>query len=377
MSVTTVAPNIDLHLENKDVHIVSPISVSYQPVVSSNFSSSQATFSCPPPSKEIFIDRCVYLALPFTAIVTVASNAIPSPYKLFGNNIALRAYPEASIINSTQVTIENQSYSLQASDLIPPMGHFWPQTHDSTYPDFTDTYSQYIDAVGTNNNPLSGYQNCVDKVMTRGAFPMAISQSTNNLSFAVQSVILEPCWSPIFSRTFDSGLGLSNVQTLNVVVNFNTNLGRILSYVPLTGVGAVTNISIRYDLGIPGSGAGEPAFADIDPALGQITSLNVQGPTLLFKYSTPPPSYVPTMLEYRADRIDYWMTNTRTATGAVTPAYPAKEVTAQNIQLGCIPDSLLLFVRESAGVIALQAGGGIGSADTVANITNVNIHLII
>lgn len=352
MSVVTSVPNIDVHLESKDVHIISPQAVSYQQVVSNNYSINQASFTCPPPSKETFIDRCVFLALPVTAQITMQNN--PNSLDLFsGSNLALRAYPGASIINNSQVTVESQSYSLQVSDLIPAMAHFWAQEHDSTFPDFLDTYSQYSDAVGAINNPLGSYGNSVSQVMPRGAFPMIVS--TTSTQITVQTVIFEPVWSPIFSKTFDSDLGLTNIQTLNVVLNFNSNLGRVLSYVPPGGLlvssATITSLTVNQ------------------PSL---TAMGITAPSLFFKYSTPPHGYVPRPLEYRADRIDYWITQTNsTLTGGLNAAITP--LTATNIQLGCIPDTLLLFVRESNQIISQSDGGGVGMTDTAAVITDVNI----
>ena len=275
-----------------------------------------------------------------------------------------------AVINSLAAKLNNSG---QLPDFLPPMSHFWEQTHDSTFPDFPDVYAQYSDATGAINNPLGGYENQVNNVMPRGAFPMIVTEDSSSPStfFTLQTIIFEPVWSPIFSKTFDSSLGLSNIQTLNVVINFNNNLGRILSYAPPTGV-TIQSATITSFSFLNGS------------APAQFANMGIQAPTLFFKYSTPTPDYVPRPLEYRADRIDYWSTVSNTA----APSATATSITAQNIQLGSIPDSLLIFVRESNQQIAAGGspngilpsnpvgqplGGGCTVTDTAANITGVNL----
>jgi hypothetical protein len=148
---------------------------------------------------------------------------------------------------------------------------------------------------------------------------------------------------------------------MNIVLNFNTNLSRLFSYYNLTDINmtgfSITSWSIS-DAGLSSTGATRP--------------------TLFFKYSTPPAGYVPRPIEYRADRIDYWATDV----AGYTQGQAINNLTANNIQLGCIPDSLLVFIRESN--VALQAspttglppaGGprGVARSDTYAAINNINI----
>jgi len=367
MSVVTVCPNIDLNLESKDVHLVAPTTVSYQPIISNNYNNGQCTFTCPPPSKDIFVDRCPFLAMPFCATFgytttgTIATSG--------GNRLALRAYPLANIINNTQVTVESQNYTLQVSEIIPYLARFWEANQDSSFPDFLDPYAQYSDGIGSFNNPLSGFDNAFGRQRPRGSYPLYISDTgTGNAGSFVVTIagtVIEPLWSQLFVKESDKSLGITNVSTLNIVVNFNAYLGRMFSFSPPSGV-VIDSFAMNLGI-IPNN------VASLIPA--GLLAGGVSAPTVYFKYSSPPESYIPQSVEYRTDRIDYWPTQLTTpfpTPGVIT------NIQTNNNQLGAIPDSVLVFVRDSnaalSAVSAIDlAGSGMLKTDSAMSIQQISV----
>ena len=339
MSVVSVCPNIDLALLHKDVFLKSGDSVTMRQWISTSSSNNQASFSCPPPGLSIFIDRFVILAL--NVIVTYTGTTASPAGLLQSNCDALRAYPIASITNNTQVTINSQSYSFLTSEVIPYLARFFKPSHMSSFPDFLDTYQNYADAPGgTPNNPLNSYSYVTanGKSVPRGAFPMIVVNGVT--SSTITATIYEPLWIPILHGCeYDQGLGLSNIRTFDVNVNFNTNLSRIVSHALNT-----TNLTnVQVSVGAPPSSA----------------------PILYMKYTTPPFGYVPRPLEYACDAVDRFVTSLGSPilAGASTAGF-----VSANMQLNAIPDRMLVFVREATQNLTYS------SSDTVCRIDKISIN---
>jgi hypothetical protein len=332
MSIVSVVPNIDFALEHKDFHVKSGSSLTMRQWVSTSFSNNSSTFSCPPPSLTIFTDRCVLLGQPVVISITGTSSNTP-PLLLQTGYDALRAYPIANITNNINLTLNNNTYSFQVSDIIPYLARFWEQQSESTFPNFLDTYTEYNtpSALAGINNPLGAYYNSMDKLDHRGAFPMVVVNGATASS--ITCTIYEPLWVPILHREFDTGLGLTNVKSMDVTVNYNTNLARIISHA--FSAGATINS----------------------------VSVTLQQPTLYMKYTSAPTNYVPRPVTYTADAIE------RVSTIGPTMAPGANNPTMQssNLQLNAVPESMLIFVRESNANLTYT------STDTACRIDKCNI----
>ena len=66
MSVYTVAPNIDKNLMFRDIHMQSGENVTERIWSSTNYSSSVISYSTPPSSMSVWIDRCIMQEIPVT-----------------------------------------------------------------------------------------------------------------------------------------------------------------------------------------------------------------------------------------------------------------------------------------------------------------------
>ena len=272
--ISSICPNIDLNLEHKDVKLTSPSAVTFRQFTSVSYSSSQANFSCPPPSTSIFVDRCILVSYPF--VVDLAGTATPPATTLLQRGkVALRAYPIASVTTSSILTLNNYTFTCLVNQLIPYMARFWKQTNYSTYPSFMDTFTEYLNGFGANNNPLGTYQDDVFNNQLRGGFPMIVTNSTN-LTGTISGTIYEPVWIPVLHREHDNGLAFTNLKTMDLVINYSTNLERIISH-----------------------------------ALGsQVTSINVTmgQPTVFLKYSSPPLGYVSRSVTYGSEDLNRFIT---------------------------------------------------------------------
>lgn len=327
-AITTVVPNIDLSLEHKDIILKAPSVVTQRQWVSTSYSNNQASFSCPPPSTSVFIDRCVVLGVPVT--INYTGSTTGSALLQEGYD-ALRAYPIANITNNIQLNINDQTYSFQTSELVNSLSHYWKQSHRSTFPDFLDKYQVYADGATAVNNPLGTYGNSVGKVMPRGSFPMVIVNGATTASITV--TIYEPLIMPILHLNHDDGLGLTNVKTFNVTVNYASTLSRIVCH-------ATSSATLNT-----------PTVT-----LGQ--------PILYMRYSSPPVGYVPRPVEYACDNIERFVTSS----GSALTSNSTRTITSSNIQLNCIPDWVLIMCRESNANLTYT------SSDTYTRINSISLN---
>ena len=325
--VSTICPAIDLNLQHKDIKLESPSSVSVRRWVSTSYSNSQASFNMPPPSQTVFLDRCFVKETPVT--ITVAGSTSGTAM-LQGGYDALRAYPIACITNSDQLTLNNQTFVVQTSELVPYMARYWKQSNFSSFPSMLDNYQVYADGVSTINNPLGTYVNAVNGNHCRGAYPMIIVNGAT--SSTITATIFEPVWVPVLHREFGMGVGLTNVKSCDLVTNYSSNLARIISH-------ALSSATI----------------SSISVALGQ--------PSIYQMYCSPPAGSVPRPMVYSSEDLNRFITPmaTLTSNSSVT-------VQSTNMQLNAIPKWILVFVRES------NANLTHASTDTACRIDNVSIN---
>lgn len=326
--VSTICPNIDINLQHKDVKLTSPQAVSIRQWISTSYSNSQASFSMPPPSTTVFIDRCFIKATPVT--ITVAGSTSGSAM-LQGGYDSLRAFPIACITNSDQLTINNQTFVIQTSELVPYMARYWKQSNFSSFPSMQDNYQVYADGVGAVNNPLGQYFNAIDHHQPRGGYPMLIVNGAT--SSTITATVYEPVWLPILHREFGMGVGLTNVRTCDLVTNYSSNLARIFSH-------ALSSATI----------------SSVSVALGQ--------PICYQLYSSPPVGTVPRPMTYGTEDLNRFLTTY----GSAVASNSSVTLTSSNIQLNAIPKWILVYVREA------NANLTYASTDTAMRIDNVSIN---
>jgi hypothetical protein len=268
-----------------------------------------------------------------TPVVITVTGTTSGSALFQGGYDCLRAFPIAAITNSDQLTLNNQTFVIQTSELIPYMARYWSQSKFTSFPSMLDTYQVYVDGVGAINNPLGQYMNALNSEkggMPRGAYPMVIVNGAT--SSTITATVYEPVWIPILHREFGMGVGLTNVRTCDLISNYSSNLARIFSHA--LSLATISAVSV---------------------AMGQ--------PTVYQMYSTPPAGYVPQPMVYGTEDLNRFVTtvSTLTANSSVT-------ITSTNMQLNAIPKWILVFVRES------NANLTYASTDTACRIDGVSIN---
>lgn len=330
-TISTIFPSIDTNLQHHEVKVTSPMSVVIQPWQTTNYSNSTATWTMPPPSASVFMDRCLLRSTPVT--ITFAGTTTGSAL-LQANYQSLRAYPMASITISDILQLNNQSFNLMTSELVPWMARYWSKTKHTDFPSYMDTYSDYIDGVAAMNNPLGQYFNSVGNVMPRGSFPMIIVNGAT--AATITATIIEPVWLPCLHREVDDGVGFTNITTCTLTTNYSSNLNMIICNALGTG-----NLA---------------TFSGITVALGQ--------GTIYCKYSSPPIGYVPRPMSYGSENLSY---QTYTMGSSLAADTSRTGLSSGNIQLQFIPTWALIFVREA------NANRTYNSSDSACNISNLAI----
>ena len=328
MSVTTISPNIDLHLQHKDLKLISGQAVTIRPWISTSYSNVSSSFSCPPPSTSIFIDRCIIMGI--QVVITYAGTTGASALLQQGCD-ALRAFPIASILNSTQMTINNVTVTQQTSEIVPYLARYWKKKEFTSFPAYQDTYQSYADGTTAMNNALGQYMNSIYKYNPRGGYPMVIVNGAT--SSTITATIFEPIWLPVLHKQFGDGLGFTNVKTMDIVLNYSSNLSRIVSHA-----------------------ANNTTLSSVNVVVGQ--------GTIYMMYTSPPYGYVPQTLSYRSEQIQRFVTPCPTAplTSNTTATFAST-----NLQLNSIPQWMLVFSREATQNLTYA------STDTFQRINNMSI----
>jgi len=322
-------------------------------------SQSSIQFSCPPPSGSIIIDRKMYLTLPIRLVFTGTAPAGETLLNPFQD--APRAFPISSAIDTIQVTINNQSVSIQMADIIHALLHFntdedLQETDYSMTPSALDQSQHYNYLIGGTRNPLAFYTDTADKsVMPRGAFPYTVVQNTNT-SAIIDMVVTEPLFISPFYWGKNNSSGFCNVNTMDFNITFLNQSG---------------NRMWSHDNAILGSGV-QTVINSISASFANFTgpafSYPQTQPLMLFTYITPNetqiiPTNVP--LTYPYFDIQRFPTDAPSvAAGAQTT------LSSNNIQLNSIPRRMYIYIRERNQDLFSSPDG----TDTYFSIENISIQ---
>jgi hypothetical protein len=338
-----------------------------------SISQSSMQFSCPPPSGSVIVDRKIYFYLTarlvFTGIPPVGQSII------MPNRDAPRAYPIASSIDTLQISINNQSVSMNMADIIQALLHFNTdarlKNHDySMTPTYPDQSQNYSDLFGDIRNPLASYGDANDESVTpRGGFPFVIVSNPiqavagTTLTAIVDCAFCEPLWLSPFYFGCENGSGFYNVNTMDFNISFLNQLGnRLWSHDSNGGTNVISSVSVAFG----GQVGGPTSFGN-----------NTAGPLplMLIQYITPQETQIlsPNMaLSYSYFDINRYPTDY----GSAVPAYPAPAstitISSSNIQLSSVPRRLYIYVRQrNADLYASPS-----NTDTYFQISNVNIQFL-
>ncbi len=334
-------------LNNKREYAVlkSGSQATYKQFTTTSVSNSSIQFSCPPPSGGIIVDRKVYFLLPVRLTIT---GTVPVGESLLkAGTDAPRELPISSSIDTIQVTINNQSVSMNMADIIHPLHRFNTDEEldmldyslTPSYPDQSQSYSQLF---GSNRNPLSFYGDSVDKsMMGRGGFPFNIVSNPVNggvgpatLTAVVDAVFCEPIFLSPFYWGHANESGFYNVNTMDFNITFLGNAGnRMWSHDAISSGTTITSVSAQ--------------FSNFGTSPAPFTYGNNQNqPLLLFKYITPLETE---KLPFNQPITYPYFDIQRYPTDG--PSIPATgdntwNFVSNNIQLNSIPRRMYVFIRE-------------------------------
>ncbi len=330
-------------LNNKREYAVlkSGSQATYKQFTTTSVSNSSIQFSCPPPSGGIIVDRKVYFLLPIR--LTIVGTAPVGSTLLVAGSDAPREFPISSAIQTLDVTINNQSVSINLADMIHPLLHFnadeeldmLDYSMTPSYPDQSQAYSQLN---GCNRNPLGFYADSVDKsMMGRAGFPFNIVSnpvSTNAavpITAVVDMVVNEPLFLSPFYWGHANESGFYNVNTMDFNITFLGNAGfRMWSHDAVSSGTTITAINAQFT----NFGNSPAPFSYVD-----------NQPYMLFKYITPLeteklPFNQP--ITYPYFDVQRFPTDSQNAIAANV----GWNFVSNNIQLNSIPRRMYIFVRE-------------------------------
>lgn len=297
-----------------------------------SFSTSSLNFSCPPPSPSTVVDRLVYLTL----YVRFVFDQPP----ILGVADAPRQFPIMSNMQTLQTTINNTTFTQNSSNYVQALMKYDLNNDKiagvySETPALYDMNQNYEDwtTLGSARSPFSFFNENAATI-SRGAYtPTAISVDGKTLDYTFTEPLL--LQSPFIWGDNDEHNGFINVNTMDFVFTFNSNLSRMWSHDPVNG-NAITSINVTFP----------------------------QSPLLRFFYISPQDTTpIPSQISYSYTPLDRYITSGLTlASGA------SGTITCNNIQLQQIPKCVYHFVQRT------DSQKTFSTTDTYAVINNINVQ---
>jgi len=335
----------------------------YQRFPSTSASNSALIFNIQVPSENVVIDRAVMLTSGLTFSIAAGSATVPANQVPVGSSVfdygltdALQAFPLNSLLTTATAQINNTTVTVNTQDVLPSLLRMNNSRelyrYNSTTPAFPDcAYGSYADGVGSNNNPLSAFDNAsfdIDQV-PRGAFPVAVVIQrfqggvfqdnspvavavTNTWVIVVSTVVSEPLiLSPfIFGDPEYNCQGLLGINNMTVTLNIDAQCKRLFS----TANNYITSISLGT--------AAQPNGFTTASAVG--IANQPSAPALLLKFlSTQPSDLIQTKNVVPYMDFPRYLTNSANQPSVASLA--SATLTSSNLQINQIPDLFLINVR--------------------------------
>jgi hypothetical protein len=308
------------------------------------------------PSLEVVLDRAIIWESQFTLNFSSGGVNLPiGEYLLDLNGLdALQAFPLQHLITQMNVQINSTQVNINMQDMLPQLLTMVSREEllkwNNMTPTYIDNYAKYEDAVKTGNvnNPIGNYGAGVHpEYVPRGYYvydniinPVGTGAPSNA---SITVTCREPliCSPLLFSSTDEPGL--QGVNQLNFQINIDSTGKRVFSSSTTDANGVARVVPKLESLSFtPGASVMYVNFLTPSPfQLAKFSPRNVVGYYQLDRYITP--------------------FKTNLLAGATDSGF------TQSIQLPCIPDSMILCVKES------QADLSTTIPDRFATITKVSI----
>ena len=329
-------------------------------------SASSIVFNVQVPSETTVLDRRVIWESTLDFDVEFTSNAASVGVQAceYGLKQSFCPWPLHALCNTQQATINNNSVTINTSDVLPALSRMHDmrelQRYNGMAPTKVDSAQNAASLNGAISNVLSSYLNVAmdNDWVPRGALQVSVSYKlVNNVSDAglivaastatkyhVQATFREPLlMSPfLYAHPFYNGQGFYGLQNLNLVFNLNGGIG--------AGLWRVMDNSAYVNKLYSEDGA---TGLTIAPTISNFGTTNNR---LIFNFLTPKPSdllaarnvvpywEMPRYLKSAAVSFDAYTNN-----GVLAPTEPTtKIVQSQSLQLNQVPDKLIIFFRPNS-----------------------------
>lgn len=193
-------------------------------------------------SEQVVLDRRVIWAGDCTLKFVFAAGAVPIGRVPINYSMSegLAQFPLHQLCTVQSASINNNTVSLNTRDVLPFLMRMNDKRslfrYNGMCPNSFDTYGNYRDALGANNNPLGGYNLVGDNdLLPRGAFPVSeiytlnngvhapqpISDGTSSYTVYMRFSSSEPLVLPpfIWADPQENSQGIYGVQNMNFVWN--------------------------------------------------------------------------------------------------------------------------------------------------------------
>lgn len=355
-------PNLDFEAQ-KFYGLVSGASdITYYNYASTSYNDSSINITVNPPANSMAMDRALFL----TASISLTFTGTPqlNAYLIQPQYDAPRFLPLMSCVNNMTVTINNDSFSVQANEFLSAVTRLYDikdfnygQSATSQY----DNYQQYGEwrdpFQGDAKNALSGYGNG-STFGGRGAFVEIVSNpvgdgvnvrtATARLNICEPiGVVLAPFLADTSQNQKEKMLYGLNQLTLNLSLG---NLARCWSHDPSSPVANWNLTATLSQFAVPA-----PSFAPTLLAnFTTISALSGSGMPLSNSWPYMEPQILPV------------------SSGQTIAPGASAVINMNSVNLKAVPNMLLVYARESTA--QQQAAGGNTFSDTFAVIENLTIQ---
>lgn len=312
-----IDPRLDIGTPKSYVAMKSSDTSTFRQFNSAVVNTTNINIPCDPPSRSHAISTYVLLSVSFEAVL--ASVGTSNVIDVSLGNLAPRAFPLMSVIESMSITIENDTVTMAPySEIWHPM--LWYNNEfmnrfvkSSTTATMLDQFQEYSNSQPNNRNPLAEYkENSYEQ--TRGGF-VGFEIISNAVGAATVRVrVMEPIMIPPFNFWIGSDympclIGVGSM-TFNAV--FTSSLSRILSFFNNTG-----NTSTS------------------------VNSVSLLSSSINFQYFAPDPTQsIPSQISYPYYDAQLYVTQTNVSVASGSSV----DIIMSNVQLQSIPRRIYISV---------------------------------
>jgi hypothetical protein len=334
-----------------------PQQSTFQPQSANTSSNTSHSWQINVPSENIVVDRRILLDTDVQFTITITGVPIGSIAFNWGSTDGFGPYPLNSCYLTQNVLINNCGLSVNTQDVIAPLLRMNDQKIHTYYDGWTpsmvdDTYYNYSDAIGANNNPLGTVNNnsmdnkikprgChtitsmsvayyIAGVLQAGSSNLTSSATTDKWIITITTHLTEPLLflSPFISNPCVSNeAGFLGINNFSFNFTIDTNLRRVFRS---SSVWAQT--PANYVVALSSNYSGSSGFSNLRILMNY---LSVQ-PSQYAKISA---RNVLPLLQY-----DRYIANSSNTTQTIASQNSAT-FTSSNIALNQIPDTILIFGR--------------------------------